>query len=251
MPGYEVPQMSIHRGKLLGVLLNAVRHKHSQMERQQCKPPMLLTMPRAEATPDYIMQIGMGFWASKALLSAVELGVFTCLADGPMTGHEIEPVLGLNPRGTHDFLDALVALGLLARDGDGATGQYRNTAETAALLDRKSPQYIGGILEMANARLYRFWADLTPALKTGKPQNEVKHSGRSMFDELYADPQRLEQFMDAMAGISAANFAILAETFDFSPYGTLADIGGASGQLSCLVASRHRTCPAAHAICLS
>jgi O-methyltransferase domain/Dimerisation domain len=200
---------------------------------------MLLTTPRAEATPDYIMQIGMGFWASKALLSAVELGVFTCLADGPMTGHEIEPVLGLNPRGTYDFLDALVALGLLARDGDGATGQYRNTAETAALLDRKSPQYIGGILEMANARLYRFWADLTPALKTGKPQNEIKHSGRSMFDELYADPQRLEQFMDAMAGISAANFAILAETFDFSPYGTLADIGGASGQLSCLVASRH------------
>ena len=149
---------------------------------------MLLTMPRAEVTPDHIMQIGMGFWASKALLSAVELGVFTYLADGPKTGHEIEPALGLHPRGTYDFLDALVALGLLARDGDGATGQYRNTAETAAFLDRKSPQYIGGILEMANARLYRFWADLTPALKTGKPQNEIKHSGRSMFDELYADP---------------------------------------------------------------
>jgi hypothetical protein len=190
------------------------------------------------------MQIGMGFWASKALLSAVELGVFTSLAGGPKTGPEIERALGLHPRGTYDFLDTLVALGLLARDGDGAAGQYRNTAETAEFLDRNSPRYVGGILEMANARLYRFWADLTPALKTGKPQNEIKHSGRPMFDELYADPARLEQFIEAMSGISTAKFAALAERFDFSPYSTLADIGGASGQLSCLVASRntHLTC---------
>ena len=152
---------------------------------QTAKPP---TMPRAEATPDHIMQIGMGFWASKALLSAVELGVFTYLADGPKTGPDIERALGLHPRGTYDFLDTLVALGLLARDGNGVAGRYRNTAETAEFLDRNSPRYIGGILEMANARLYRFWADLTPALKTGKPQNEIKHSGRPMFDELYADP---------------------------------------------------------------
>jgi len=198
-----------------------------------------LTIPRTEVTPDHIMQIGMGFWASKALLSAVELGVFTYLAGGLKTGLEIERALGLHPRGTYDLLDTLVALGLLARDGDGVAGQYRNTAETAAFLDRNSPQYIGGILEMANARLYRFWADLTPALKTGKPQNEIKHTGRPVFDELYADPARLEQFIEAMAGISTARFATLAEKFDFSPYSTLADIGGASGQLSCLVASRH------------
>ena len=199
----------------------------------------LLTMPRTEVTPDHIMHTGMGFWASKVLLSAVELGVFAELADGPKTGPEIERSLCLHPRATYDFLDTLVALGLLARDGNGAVGRYRNTAETAAFLDPRSPQYLGGILEMANARLYRFWADLTPALRTGKPQNEIKHSGRSMFDDLYADPARLEQFMSAMAGLSAANFAALAEKFDFSRYSTLADIGGASGQLSCLVASRH------------
>jgi hypothetical protein len=199
-------------------------------------------MPTANdptVTPDHIMQIGMGFWASKVLMSAVELGVFTYLANTSKTAHEIESALDLHPRGTFDLLDTLVALGLLARDGSGAAGRYSNTAGTAAFLDRKSPRYIGGMLEMANARLYRFWADLTPALKTGQPQNEIKHSGRPMFDELYADPKRLEQFLDAMSGISAANFAALAETFDFSGYKTLADIGGASGQLSCLGASRH------------
>src|SRR4029077_19280949 len=91
----------------------------------------------------------------------------------------------------------------------------------------------------ANARLYRFWGDLTEALRTGRPQNEVKHAGASMFQELYSDPARLEQFMRAMAGISAANFHAFAEQFDFSRYRTLCDVGGATGQLSTIVARRH------------
>jgi precorrin-6B methylase 2 len=188
---------------------------------------------------DHILKIGTGFFVSKVLLSAVELGLFTAVGAGTKTGAEIERELGLHPRGTYDFLDALVALGLLERDGEGATGRYGNTRDTLRFLDRNSPDYVGGILEMSNARLYRFWADLTPALKTGQPQNEVKHSGRPMFDELYSDPERLEQFMGAMSGISLPNFRALAKKVDFSPYRTLVDIGGATGQLSCIVAEAH------------
>ena len=197
-----------------------------------------------QVTPAHIMQIGMGFWASKTLLSAVELGLFAELARGPQTGKEIETAVGMHPRATYDFLDALVSLGLLERDGIGREARYSNTPETARFLDRNGPLYVGGILEMANARLYRFWADLTEALKTGKPQNEIKHSGKPMFDELYSDPARLEQFMDAMSGVSLANFHAFADKFDFSRYRTLADIGGATGLLSCIVAERqpHMTC---------
>jgi hypothetical protein len=196
-------------------------------------------MEQQPVTPAHILQIGMGFWASKTLLSAVELGLFTELAHDPRTGKEIEQTLGLHPRATHDFLDSLVSLGLLDREGEGPGAKYSNTLETAQFLDRNSPQYVGGILEMANARLYPFWADLTEALKTGEPQNELKHSGTSMFEELYSDPDRLEQFMDAMSGVSMANFHAFADKFDFSPYRTLADIGGATGQLSSIVAHRH------------
>jgi cyclopropane fatty-acyl-phospholipid synthase-like methyltransferase len=98
---------------------------------------------------------------------------------------------------------------------------------------------MGGFLEMANARLYPFWGDLTEALCTGCPQNEIKHTGAPMFEELYSQPERLEQFMDAMAGISATNFEALAEKFDFSTYKTLCDIGGATGLLSRCVAKKH------------
>jgi O-methyltransferase/methyltransferase family protein len=193
----------------------------------------------APLSPAPILQIGMGFFASKALLSAVELGLFTELGSGSRTGDELEQALGLHPRATYDFLDTLVAIGMLERDGDGPSARYANTPATALYLDRSSPRYVGGILEMANARLYRFWGDLTPALKTGQPQNEVRHSQRPMFDELYADPARLEQFMDAMRGVSMANFEAFAAKFDFAPYHTMADIGGATGQLSATVAARH------------
>jgi hypothetical protein len=192
-----------------------------------------------QVDPAHIMQVGMGFWGSKTLLSAVELELFTKLGSESMTGSQIAEELGLHARAIPDFPDALVALGLLDREGDGSDAPYRNTEATAVFLDKASPAYIGGILEMANARLYPFWGDLTEALQSGKPQNEVKHAGTSMFEELYSDPERLEQFMNAMAGISKGPFQVLAEKVDFSKYETLCDVGGATGQLSIIVAGRH------------
>ena len=189
--------------------------------------------------PTHIMQVGMGFWPSKTVLSAVELELFTQLGSDSMTGEEIRDRLGLHPRAIPDFPDTLVALGFLERDGEGADARYRNTPDTAFFLDKNGPAYIGGILEMSNARLYGFWGDLTEALRTGKPQNEVKQNGQPMFVELYSDPGRLEQFMQAMAGISRGNFDALAQTFDFSRYRTVCDVGGATGQLSTILAAHH------------
>jgi hypothetical protein len=126
--------------------------------------------------PDSILQLGLAFWGSKTLLSAVELGVFTELAHRPLKAHILIERLRLHQRGARDFLDALVALGMLDRDGD----IYRNTPATALFLDRNKPSYVGGLLEMANARLYPFWGNLTEALRTGEPQNELKR-GENFF----------------------------------------------------------------------
>jgi hypothetical protein len=144
------------------------------------------TTEPAEMSPDAIMQLGLGFWGSKTLLSAVELGLFTELAGGPLDLPALTKRLGLHQRSARDFLDALVALGMLNRRGD----YYANTPTTDCFLDRRKPAYVGGMLEMANARLYSFWGALTEALRTGEPQNEVKQ-GRDLFDELYNDQQRL------------------------------------------------------------
>jgi hypothetical protein len=186
-----------------------------------------------------ILQLARGFMGSKALLAAVKLGLFDALAGGPLTGEQLRQKLGLHARAIPDFPDSLVALGVLRREGDGASARYGNTPETAAFLVRTSDRYMGGIVEMYNDRLFRFWADLEEALRTGSPQNETKHTGASMFAELYREPARLEQFLAAMSGISRRNFEALAAAFDFKPYRTLCDVGGAAGDLSCAVAARH------------
>jgi hypothetical protein len=189
--------------------------------------------------PSRIMQTATAFWASKVLLTAVELDLFTALGDGSMTAAQLGETLGLHPRGTYDFFDALVALEFLGREGDGPEGRYRNTPETAAFLRKGSPTYIGGLPEMLNARLFGFWNHLGTALRTGEPQNEVRLHGKPMFEALYANEARLGEFLYAMTGFQAANFTQLAEKFDFSRYRTVSDIGGALALLSRIVGARH------------
>jgi hypothetical protein len=191
------------------------------------------------ANPARIMEVAFGFWSSKALLTAVELGVFTALSERPMTAEEIRETLSLHPRGIYDFLDALVSMGFLQREGNGTAGRYSNSIDTGLFLDSRRPTYLGGILEMLNARLYGYWNDLGTALMTGKPQNEIKHTGKDMYEKLYSEPARLEQFMSAMNGISKPQFEALAEKYDFSQYQSVCDAGGASGLLSTVLAGRH------------
>jgi 2-polyprenyl-3-methyl-5-hydroxy-6-metoxy-1,4-benzoquinol methylase len=189
--------------------------------------------------PMKIMQVGMGFMASKTLLSAVELDIFSLLAQSPKTAGQLRIILDLNERGLYDFLDALVSLGFLNREEVGPEALYRNTEETAVFLDRKSPGYLGGILKMANRRLYPYWGRLTEALKTGQQQNEARSWEESPFEAIYSDPDALVEFQDAMAGIQLGNFMALADKFNFSKAMTLCDAGGGNGLLCSLIAQRH------------
>lgn len=178
-------------------------------------------------SPDHLLKLGTGFFASKVLLSAVELEIFTVLAERPETLAGISSRLGLHTRGARDFLDALVALNCLERKD----GHYANTPSTDLFLDKKKPAYIGGILEMANARLYTFWGNLTTALRTGEPQNEAHNGGDDPFKAIYADPDRLQNFLRAMTGISrGANLAI-ARQFPWKEYKSVVDVGTAQGDL--------------------
>jgi hypothetical protein len=201
---------------------------------QQLNPP--------HPDPSKIMQVGMGFWASKALLAAVKFNLFTLLSGKSKGAKDIktELHLGTTDRHVYDWLDVLVSLGFLKREGllDDAT--YSNSEVTEIFLDTNKPSYIGGILQMANNRLYMHWANLEEGLMTGKAQNESKDgSNMQFFDDLYKSPEKLHEFINAMSGIQAGNFMTLAKKFDFSKYKTMADIGGADGFLSCIIALQH------------
>jgi len=185
--------------------------------------------------PDRLLQLGFGFWGSKTLLSAVELGLFTELARRSLDARALAKRLKLHPRSARDFFDALVALGMLKRVG----AKYANTPETAFFLDRAKPGYVGGMLEMCNARLYGFWGSLTEALRTGRPQNEIK-TGDDFFGTLYAEPQRLEGFLKAMTGLSQGTARAIAAKFPWKQYRSFADIGCAQGGVAVEIALAHR-----------
>ena len=185
-------------------------------------------------TPEKIMHLGMAFWGSKTLLSAVELEVFTILATGPMNAETLRTRLDLHERSALDFFDALVALGML----DRRDGLYSNTPETDLYLDKAKPSYIGGFLAMVNNRLYGFWGNLTEGLKTGRPQNEAKNGG-NFFEILCSDPAKLASFMQAMTGISIGSSKAIAQKFPWKDYQTLIDIGSAQGGLVVEVGKAH------------
>ncbi len=185
--------------------------------------------------PSKIIQTGMGFWESKTLLTAVNLRLFTHLANGELSGREIKTELGLHERSLYDFLDALAALGFLKRRGLKENTMYSNADHADFFLDKNKPSYIGGILEMCNNRLYHYWNDLEEGLKTGKPQNEIKTGGRPQFEELYRDKEKTRDFIKAMGGLQMGNFIAFSRQFDFSDYKTLCDIGGGGAELSAQV----------------
>lgn len=169
-----------------------------------------------------------------ALENVVERHRTRCteLGSGPRSLGELTGRLGLHQRSARDFLDTLVAPGFLQRSGD----RYSNTPETDLFLDRAKPSCLGGMLEMANRRLYPFWGHLTDALRTGLPQNEVKGGGPGLFDQLYADRARLEEFLAAMTGISHGANMTIARAFPWSNYKTFVDVGTAQGDLATQIA---------------
>jgi precorrin-6B methylase 2 len=193
-----------------------------------------------QPTLEHIMQLGLGFWGSKTFLSAVELGLFTQLAKGPADEATIARHFGLHKRSSRDFLDALVSLGMLNREGAGPSARYSNTRDADFFLDRAKPSYAGGILEMSNARLYGFWGSLTEALKTGQQQNEHKHGKGSPFDTFYADPVRLRQFLAGMTGISMGAAISIAQKFPWNNHKTFVDVGAAQGAVPVQVALAHK-----------
>ncbi len=190
-------------------------------------------------TPDHILQIGTGFWASKTLLAAVGMNLFGELHAGTKDADGLRETLGLHPRAALDFFDALVALGFLTR----TDGQYGNTPETAAFLVPGEPAYVGGMLAMCEHRLYGHWDKLADALRSGQPQHEDETDGdgnaMSDFDILYATPERLQQFLEAMTGISLGAAMAMSAKFPFADYQTFLDVGCAQGGMPVAIARAH------------
>lgn len=188
--------------------------------------------------PTPILELGSAFAASRVLLTAIELDLFTLLSRSPLTASEIAEKLGLHPRAVPDFPDTLLALDVITREGDGPEARYANSELSAHYLVKGSPAYRGDFFEMCGKRLYIFWGHLTEALQTGRRQNEghPRSGGKELWEGIYENDEKLKGFIAAMSANNTAAHRVFAKTFDWTNVSTHLDVGGASGQLSCEVA---------------
>jgi cyclopropane fatty-acyl-phospholipid synthase-like methyltransferase len=191
-------------------------------------------MDASPLTPERIVKLAFAFREAKVVLSAVELGVFSVLAEGPLDLETLRNRLAIDPRGARDFFDALVALGMLERHKDG---RYANTPECDLYLDQRKPTYVGAELEHVNANLFRRWNSLTPALRTGRAQSGAGTAGN--YPALYSDPVTLEAFVRGMSGATLVPARALAAKFPWADYQTVIDIGCAQGCLPVQIAQAY------------
>lgn len=180
--------------------------------------------------PAGIIRLANSFCDAKALLTAVELGLFTTLRDGPASEEQIRQNLGLHGRGLNDWLNLLVELDLL----DKEDGLYRNAPGAARYLVRGEESYIGGFLERSNRNLYPAWGRLATALRTGEQQ-----SG-SDFEHVIENPAILSQFINSMDALTRVLGPQLIEAYEgWADYKSVLDIGGCRGGLVSQIIKAH------------
>jgi SAM-dependent methyltransferase len=162
--------------------------------------------------------LARGFFASRALLTAIELDVFTAVADGSDTS-QVAGSIGAEPRATEMLLNSLVALGLLTK----RQGVFRNTDVAAEYLSDRSPRSRRAAL-MHTVNLWDRWSTLTETVRLGAPAALGPMSARG--------EDWLGSFIAAMHSGAQAAAPAVVEAVGTSGVRRMLDVGGGSGAYS-------------------
>lgn len=175
-------------------------------------------------SPEPILRLASGFMAAKHLFAAAELGLFEALADAPATLDALAARTGLTHRAARISADAMVALGMLERDGD----LYRNSLAAFQYLAGRSPADLRPLLRFWDKISYPTWEALAEALGSGPPQQ--------VFD---LDDAQQEIVSAGIEAVLAGPASALGEVVDFSAHRRLLDVGGGTGSWSIATVQRH------------
>jgi hypothetical protein len=189
-----------------------------------------------EMKKDEIIDQMMGFFRTKVITSALELGVFDALADGPATAGTISQRIDIPVKPCKRLLIALLALGLLGKEHD----EYKLSLISRQYMLRSSSEWLGWLARHIDIFLYPLWSKAALGIRENKDQRmAVFGDNRSWFDILYENPDDVEDFQEFL-GIFAKPFIEgMIQGFDFSLYRRFMDIGSGIGTLPMAVADRY------------
>jgi acetylserotonin N-methyltransferase len=165
---------------------------------------------------------------TKAMFTAVSMGVFDCLAEGTASAPTVAKRLGAHPDAMERLLDGCVALGFLQKDGD----LYSNLPVASTFLTRTSPDTLSGYILYANQALYPLWGNLEAAVREGT-NRWAQTFGRNVpiFDHFFRTDKARRDFISGMHGFGLLSSPSVVTAFDLSRFRRLVDLGGASGHL--------------------
>jgi hypothetical protein len=177
----------------------------------------------------------MGYWVSRALYAAAKLGLADKLAGGPRSAAELAKETGTLPSPLHRLMRLLAGLGILRTEPDGQ--RFALTPLGEAMKSAAPGAARATLLSLAGPLFWKAFGEYMHSLETGKTAFE-KAYGMPAFDYLARDPEEAANFTQAMIGVHGEEPPAVAAAYDFSGFGTIVDVGGASGNMLVAILNR-------------
>lgn len=180
---------------------------------------MSATAPLTEA--DQISDIAFGFMGSKALFAALDVGLFTALAEGPKTAEAVGQATGLHRDRAETLLTALTGLGLVSVEA----GRFSNSPAAEAFLVKGAKYDFGDYLRLqVGQQMYRLLEQLGPALAGTLPEGAT-----DSYENWFSDPDEARLYSESQHAGSLGPGRQLAKRVDLSATRRLLDVGGGTG----------------------
>jgi hypothetical protein len=179
---------------------------------------------QAGATPDLILRLATSFMATRYLIAAVEVGMFEALADDLLDLDSLAARIAIPRRTARICADAMVAFGLLERDGT----LYRNSAAAGTFLSGRGDRDLRPFLRLMD-RAYPVWADFTEAIRAGQSPGSITR----------LDPEGQRIYSAGVQSVSVGAARALAGSYEFDRHRQLLDLGGGTGSFLEPILERH------------
>ena len=191
------------------------------------------------AVPPHVqlIQMATAYWISRIVFVAAHLKLADHLASGPRSAADLAEPTGTHARSLHRLMRTLASVGILS---EGDDNRFVLTPLGDALKTGAPGSARSSILSMAGQWSWRAWEEFPYSIETGKTAME-KAWGMPIFEFLAQEPQEASYFSEAMIGIHGGEPPAVAAAYDFSRFGTIADVGGASGNMLAHILTRHPT----------
>jgi ubiquinone/menaquinone biosynthesis C-methylase UbiE len=183
---------------------------------------------QGKLTNENLQIIAGGYSAFQLLWAGIKMGVFNFLSEKPGAGfEELRHYLNIQEKPTKILMNGLLSIGLIEKLKDG----YRNSSPVEEQLVEGKPQSVAPLFEWHARINYPAMLDFVDSLRENRNVG-LRHfsgEGKTLYERLSSNPDLEEVFQRAMSTLSSKTNPALIQSFDFSKFRHVLDVGGGDG----------------------